>query len=55
MHILFIHQNFPAQFGHIAAWLIRQKGFRCTFLSAACTGNHRRHRDDSISAARRRH
>jgi glycosyltransferase involved in cell wall biosynthesis len=33
MHILFIHQNFPAQFGHIAAYLIRQKRFRCTFVS----------------------
>ncbi len=39
MHILFIHQNFPAQFGHIAAWLIRQRGFRCTFLSQHAPGN----------------
>src|SRR5438132_573141 len=35
MHVLFIHQNFPAQFGHIAAHLVRNKGFRCTFLSEA--------------------
>ena len=35
MHVLFIHQNFPAQFGHIAAYLIKKKGFRCTFLSEA--------------------
>lgn len=33
MHILFIHQNFPAQFGHIADYLSRKNGFRCTFLS----------------------
>ncbi|MCA9066711.1 MAG: glycosyltransferase, partial [Planctomycetaceae bacterium] len=26
-------QNFPAQFGHIAATLIRQYGHRCTFVS----------------------
>jgi hypothetical protein len=35
MHVLFIHQNFPAQFGHIAAHLVRNKGFRCTFISEA--------------------
>jgi glycosyltransferase involved in cell wall biosynthesis len=39
MHILFIHQNFPAQFGHIAAWLIRQRGFRCSFLTQHAPGN----------------
>ncbi|MCA8996111.1 MAG: glycosyltransferase [Planctomycetaceae bacterium] len=33
MHILFVHQNFPAQFGHIAAHLVKNEGFRCTFLS----------------------
>jgi glycosyltransferase involved in cell wall biosynthesis len=33
MHILFIHQNFPAQFGHIAAYLIQRKSFRCSFAS----------------------
>jgi glycosyltransferase involved in cell wall biosynthesis len=33
MHILFIHQNFPAQFGHVAAYLVQRHGFRCTFLS----------------------
>ena len=38
MHILFIHQNFPAQFGHIAAWLARHKGFRCTFVSQQAPG-----------------
>jgi glycosyltransferase involved in cell wall biosynthesis len=33
MHFLFVHQNFPAQFGHIADYLARQHGHRCTFLS----------------------
>jgi glycosyltransferase involved in cell wall biosynthesis len=33
MHVLFVHQNFPAQFGHIAAYLVQRKGFRCTFVS----------------------
>jgi hypothetical protein len=39
MHILFIHQNFPAQFGHIAAYLIRRKGYRRTFLSQLPAAN----------------
>jgi glycosyltransferase involved in cell wall biosynthesis len=33
MHVLFIHQNYPAQFGHVAAYLAQRHGFRCTFLS----------------------
>lgn len=33
MHVLFVHQNFPAQFGHIAEYLARHRGFRCTFVS----------------------
>jgi glycosyltransferase involved in cell wall biosynthesis len=33
MHLLFVHQNFPAQFGHIAAYLAKHRGFRCTFVS----------------------
>lgn len=31
MHILFVHQNFPAQFGHLAQHLVQNHGFRCTF------------------------
>ena len=38
MHVLFIHQNFPAQFGHVAAYLARQKGFRCSFVSQHAPG-----------------
>ena len=33
MHILFCHQNFPAQFGHIAKHLIQEKGYTCSFVS----------------------
>jgi glycosyltransferase involved in cell wall biosynthesis len=33
MHVLYVHQNFPAQFGHIAAHLVKRLGWRCTFVS----------------------
>ena len=33
MHILFLHQNFPAQFGQIATHLARNCGYRCTYVS----------------------
>ncbi|MHC4403153.1 MAG: glycosyltransferase [Planctomycetota bacterium] len=33
MHVLYVHKNFPAQFGHLADYLIEHEGFRCTFLS----------------------
>jgi len=33
VHVLFVHQNFPAQFGHIAAELVRNEGWRATFVS----------------------
>lgn len=33
MHLLFVHQNFPAQFGHIASYLARDGEHRCTFVS----------------------
>ena len=38
MHVLFVHQNFPAQFGHVAHYLTRRHGFRCTFLSEQPAG-----------------
>ncbi|HVK08829.1 MAG TPA: glycosyltransferase [Gemmataceae bacterium] len=33
MHVLFYHQNYPAQFGHVAARLARSHGYRVTFAS----------------------
>ncbi len=33
MHVLFVHQNYPAQFGHIARKLVQDHGWRCTCLS----------------------
>jgi hypothetical protein len=33
MHVLFVHKNFPAQFGHIASHLVRERGWECTFVS----------------------
>ena len=38
MHVLFVHQNFPAQFGHIADYLAQHHGFRCTFVSEKPAG-----------------
>jgi len=32
MHILFVHKNFPAQFGHIAGYLIKRHGYECSFV-----------------------
>jgi glycosyltransferase involved in cell wall biosynthesis len=39
MHVLYVHQNFPAQFGHIAQHLVERLGWRCTFLSQTPAGN----------------
>jgi glycosyltransferase involved in cell wall biosynthesis len=39
MHVVFIHQNFPAQFGHIASYLVKTRGFRCTFVSQQPPGH----------------
>ena len=38
MHVLFLHQNFPAQFGPVASRLAARPGYRCTFLHR--TGDH---------------
>jgi glycosyltransferase involved in cell wall biosynthesis len=38
MHILFVHQNFPAQFRHIAPRLVQEHGWRCTFVTERAEG-----------------
>lgn len=38
MHVLYVHQNFPAQFGHIAWHLAKRPGWKCTFVSESAPG-----------------
>lgn len=38
MNILFVHQNFPAQFGHIARHLVEKHGWSCSFVSQTPAG-----------------
>jgi glycosyltransferase involved in cell wall biosynthesis len=40
MHILFVHQNYPAQFGHVARILAGRPGTRCSFVSELPPGSH---------------
>src|SRR5205085_3659285 len=37
MHVLFIHPNFPAQFGHLANHLATRLGWQCTVLTSVDT------------------
>lgn len=39
MHVLFVHKNFPAQFGHIAGYLIKDHGFKCSFVCELPSAN----------------
>jgi glycosyltransferase involved in cell wall biosynthesis len=38
MQILFVHPNYPAQFGHVAARLAREDGAECVFVSKVASG-----------------
>lgn len=33
MNVIFVHRNYPAQFGHIAQYLQRAHGWHCTFVT----------------------
>src|SRR5689334_9222270 len=37
MHVMFIHPNFPAQFGLVAHYLATQLGWPCTFVTSVDT------------------
>jgi len=37
MHVMFIHPNFPAQFGHVALHLSTQRRWRCTVVTSIDT------------------
>lgn len=41
MHVLFVHQNFPAQFGPFAFRLAAQPGWQCTFVNSTQDGSIR--------------
>jgi glycosyltransferase involved in cell wall biosynthesis len=41
MHVMFIHPNFPAQFGHIANYLATAKGWPCTVVTSIDTTRHK--------------
>lgn len=38
MQILFVHPNFPAQFGHIASRLAARGDVECVFMSQKAAG-----------------
>ena len=39
MHVLFVHPNYPAQFGHVGRHLAEREGWRCTFVSETPAGS----------------
>jgi glycosyltransferase involved in cell wall biosynthesis len=40
MQILFVHSNFPAQFGHVAKRLVHERGVDAVFVTRALEGAH---------------
>jgi glycosyltransferase involved in cell wall biosynthesis len=38
MHVMFVHQNFPAQFRYMAPRLAKEHGWRCSFITEKAQG-----------------
>ena len=38
MHVLFVHQNFPAQFKYMAPRLVKERGWQCSFVTERVEG-----------------
>lgn len=39
MHVMFLHQNFPAQFRYLAPRLVQEHGWQCTFVTSKVEGS----------------
>lgn len=55
MHVLFVHKNFPAQFGHLAQVFAKRHGWRCEYVSEleeGVFGGIRRHQYKPQGGAR---
>ena len=39
MHVVFVHQTYPSQFGHVARYLTERHGFQCTFVCRNVSGS----------------
>ena len=55
MHVLFVHQNFPAQFGHIAGHLVQRHGLPLHVRLGEAAGPRRRRRAHPVPARGRGH
>jgi hypothetical protein len=40
MHVVFVHQTYPAQLGHLARAFAERYGWTCTYMSKNASGRH---------------